>query len=268
MRLVSFENGFGRLVGDSVIPMGDDLVSYLESGTAHDSQPVPVSDLDLRAPVPCPGKIICIGLNYRDHARETGQQIPDQPIWFPKYAVSIIGPTDAVVIPSAATQIDYEAELAVVIGRAGARRITPDQARQVIAGYTCANDVSSRALQFSSSQWSRGKAIDTFLPMGPHLVTADEIPDPSILGIRCFVNGELRQNSCTSEMVFGVFDLISFISQTLTLEPGDVLVTGTPFGVGMAMDPPQYLTAGDTVRVEIDGLGEIVNPITNEGLSG
>jgi len=165
-----------------------------------------------------------------------------------------------VLVPPEAEKIDYEAELAVVIGRR-ASRVAEAAALGHVAGYACANDVSARSLQFRSAQWLLGKAIDTFLPLGPYLVTADEVPDPQALGIRCRVNDELRQDSNTREMVFGVAELVSFISRTITLEPGDLVVTGTPSGVGMAADPPRFLRAGDRMRVEIDGLGELDNTI-------
>ena len=262
MRLVSFEGGFGRLEDGAVVPMGPSLVDWLAFGTqgVATGRPLPLAETRLLAPVPRPGKIVCIGLNYRDHARETGQEIPSEPVLFSKYANSVVGPGADVVVPPEADRIDYEAELAVVIGRrAGAVPVA--DALDHVAGYTCANDVTSRSLQFRSSQWLLGKAIDTFLPLGPQLVTADEVPDPQALGIRCLVNDELRQSSDAGQMVFGVAELISFASRTITLEPGDLLVTGTPSGVGMAADPPWFLSPGDRMRVEIDGLGELDNTV-------
>lgn len=230
MKLVSFEGGFGRLDGDVVVPLGPSLDDYLWGAPTVEGAARPVSDVGaLRAPVAGQGKILCIGLNYRDHAAETGMPIPEQPIVFAKWANSVIGPSDDVVVPPGVVDIDYEAELAVVIGRR-ARRVREADALDHVAGYLCANDVSARALQMASSQWTRGKAIDTFLPLGPWLVTADEVPDPQALGIRCGVNGEKRQDSTTAEMVFSVAELVAILSQTLTLEPGDVLVTGTPPG--------------------------------------
>jgi 2,4-didehydro-3-deoxy-L-rhamnonate hydrolase len=262
VRLVSFEGGFGRLEDGAVVPMGPSLVDWLAFGTqgVATGRPLPLAEVRLLAPVPRPGKIICIGLNYRDHARETGQEIPSEPVLFSKYANSVVGPGADVVVPSEAGKIDYEAELAVVIGRR-ASAVPADQALGHVAGYACANDVSSRSLQFRSSQWLLGKAIDTFLPIGPYLVTADEVPDPQALGIRCLVNDEVRQSSDTGQMIFGVAELVAFASRTITLEPGDVLITGTPSGVGMAADPPRYLRLGDRMRVEIDGLGELVNTL-------
>jgi 2-keto-4-pentenoate hydratase/2-oxohepta-3-ene-1,7-dioic acid hydratase in catechol pathway len=262
VRLVSFEGGFGRVEDGTVVPMGPSLADWLAFGTQSVATGAarPLAELRLLAPVPRPGKIVCVGLNYRDHANETGQPIPSEPVLFSKYANSVVGPGAEVVVPPDAEKIDYEAELAVVIGRR-ASAVPTGEALDHVAGYTCANDVSSRSLQFRSSQWLLGKAIDTFLPLGPYLVTADEVPDPQALGIRCLVNDELRQSSDTGQMIFGVAELVSFISRTITLEPGDVLVTGTPAGVGMAADPPRYLRPGDRMRIEIDGVGELDNAV-------
>jgi 2,4-didehydro-3-deoxy-L-rhamnonate hydrolase len=262
VRLVSFEGGFGRVEDGTVVPMGPSLADWLAFGTQSvaTGAPRPLAELRLLAPVPRPGKIVCVGLNYRDHANETGQPIPSEPVLFSKYANSVVGPRADMVVPPDAEKIDYEAELAVVIGRR-ASGVPTGEALDHVAGYTCANDVSSRTLQFRSSQWLLGKAIDTFLPLGPYLVTADEVPDPQALGIRCLVNDELRQSSDTGQMIFGVADLVSFTSRTITLEPGDVLITGTPAGVGMAADPPRYLRPGDRMRIEIDGVGELDNTV-------
>ena len=262
MRLVSFEGGFGRVEDGKMVPMGPSLVDWLTFGTQGlaTGQPHPLADVKLLAPVPRPGKILCVGLNYRDHARETGQAIPEEPVLFSKFANSVVGPGADVVVPPEADKVDYEAELAVVVGRR-ASRVAVEDALDHVAGYACANDVSARSLQFRSSQWLLGKAIDTFLPLGPYLVTGDEVPDPQALGIRCLVNDEVLQDSNTGEMVFGVADLVSFASRTITLEPGDLLVTGTPSGVGMAKDPPRFLRPGDRMRVEIDGLGELDNTV-------
>jgi 5-carboxymethyl-2-hydroxymuconate isomerase len=172
----------------------------------------------------------------------------------------VVGPGADVLVPPEAEKVDYEAELAVVVGRK-ASSVPVADALGHVAGYACANDVSSRSLQFRSGQWLLGKAIDTFLPLGPYLVTPDEVPDPQALGIRCLVNDELLQDSSTGEMVFGVAELVSFASRTITLEPGDLLVTGTPSGVGMAKDPPRFLSPGDRMRVEIDGLGQLDNTV-------
>jgi 2-keto-4-pentenoate hydratase/2-oxohepta-3-ene-1,7-dioic acid hydratase in catechol pathway len=262
VRLVSFEGGFGRVEDGTVVPMGPSLVDWLAFGTQGTATgaPRPLAEVRLLAPVPRPGKILCVGLNYRDHAKETGQAIPAEPVLFSKFANSVVGPGADVVVPPEAEEVDYEAELAVVIGRR-ASAVPAGDALGHVAGYACANDVSARSLQFRSSQWLLGKAIDTFLPLGPWLVTADEVPDPQALGIRCLVNDELRQDSNTGQMVFGVAELIAYASRTITLEPGDLLVTGTPSGVGMAADPPRFLRPGDRVRVEIDGLGQLDNTV-------
>ena len=262
MRLVSFEGGFGRVEEDAVVPMGPSLVDWLAFGTqgVATGTPRPLAEVRLLAPVPRPGKIICVGLNYRDHAKETGQAIPTEPVLFSKFANSVVGPGADVLVPPEAGKVDYEAELAVVIGRR-ASRVAAGDALDHVAGYACANDVSARSLQFRSSQWLLGKAIDTFLPLGPWLVTADEVPDPQGLGIRCLVNDEVLQDSDTGQMVFGVAELIAYASRTITLEPGDLLVTGTPSGVGMAADPPRFLRPGDRMRVEIDGLGQLDNTV-------
>ncbi len=267
MRLVSFVGGFGRIEGDSVVPMGIDLVAYLGGTQPKDGSPRALAGLRLAAPVTHPEKIICVGLNYRDHAAESGQPVPEQPVLFAKFRNSLIGPGAAILLPRfAPTQVDYEAELAVVIGRP-ARRVSASAALDYVAGYTCANDVSARDLQMRGGQWLHGKAVDTFLPLGPWLVTADEIADPQKLRIRCSIDGEVLQDSSTREMVFGVAELVSFISQTVTLSPGDVISTGTPPGVGSARKPPRYLRAGDQVTVSIEGIGDLTNPVKAESIS-
>ncbi len=264
MKLASFERGstrgFGRVDNDRLIPMGRDLVEYLATGAASDGRPVPLAKVRLLAPVPRPGKVIGVGLNYRDHAAESGQPIPEEPILFPKFANSVIGPGEPIVVPPEVLQPDYEVELGVVIGRP-ARRVGVAEALAYVAGYTCVNDVSARDLQFRGSQWMRGKAIDTFLPCGPWLVTADEIPDPQALAIRLLLNGREMQSSSTAQMVFGVAELVSFVSRTMTLEPGDLIATGTPPGVGFARTPPVWLRDGDEVRCEIERIGTLANPV-------
>ncbi len=264
MKLVSFEGGFGRLEGESVVRMGDDLMAYLGGAGSTDGQARALSSVRLLAPLRHPGKIICVGLNYRDHAAESGQPVPEEPILFGKYTNSIVGPGAAIRLPkAAAAQADYEAELVVVIGRT-ASRVPLDKALDHIAGYTCGNDVSARDLQTRGGQWLHGKAVDTFLPLGPWIVTADEIANPQALRIRCSVNGEVLQDSNTKEMVFGAAELVSFISQTITLSPGDVISTGTPPGVGVARKPPRFLKAGDEVTVSIEGIGDLTNPVEDE----
>ncbi len=260
MKLASTLTGFGRIEDDVFVPMGSDIVRYLETGVSSDGPAVPLGDVELLAPVPRPGKVICVGLNYRDHAEETGQAIPDEPVLFAKFANSVVGPGADVVVPQVVTQPDFEAELAVVIGRR-ATDVSASDAFSHVAGYTCANDVSARDLQFRSSQWLLGKAIDTFLPLGPWLVTAEEVGDPGQLGIRCTIDGDVVQDSSTDQMIFGVAELIAFISRTITLEAGDVIVTGTPPGVGMARDPQRWLRDGEQMTVEIGQVGALTNTV-------
>jgi 2-keto-4-pentenoate hydratase/2-oxohepta-3-ene-1,7-dioic acid hydratase in catechol pathway len=213
----------------------------------------------LGCPVVRPGKILAIGLNYLDHIRETGAEKPDRPVVFAKYPSSLNGPFDPVVLdPDCTDQLDYEAELAVVIGRR-TRRTPVEQALDGVFGYAVANDVSARDWQVRDGQFSRSKSMDTFCPIGPWITTADEVPDPQALGIRSDVNGERRQDSSTSQMLYGVAELLAFLSTTMTLEPGDVVLTGTPPGVGFGRKPPVFLQAGDVVACEIEGLGRIQN---------
>ncbi|MGB7070754.1 MAG: fumarylacetoacetate hydrolase family protein [Pyrinomonadaceae bacterium] len=218
------------------------------------------SDVRVLAPVPRPGKIICIGLNYRDHAEESGMPIPTTPIIFSKFSTCVVGANAPVVIPRGSTQTDYEAELAVVIGRK-ARNVSREQALDCVFGYTNFNDVSARDFQFADGQWQRGKSCDTFAPMGEFIATVDEISDPRDLSIKFRLNGKTLQDSSTNQMIFGVAVIIEFLSGFVTLEPGDVIATGTPPGVGFARKPPVYLTDGDIAEVEIEGLGVLRNPI-------
>jgi 2-keto-4-pentenoate hydratase/2-oxohepta-3-ene-1,7-dioic acid hydratase in catechol pathway len=221
---------------------------------------VGLSSIHLSSPIPRPGKIICIGLNYRDHAEESGMPIPTSPIIFSKFSTSVIGSGDAIYIPKGSTQVDYEAELAVVIGRK-AKNISASDAMDHIFGYTNFNDVSARDFQFADGQWQRGKSCDTFAPVGPFVATADEIADPHQLDIRFRLNGETLQDSNTCQLIFKIPELIEFISSSITLEPGDVIATGTPPGVGFARKPPIFMKPGDVAEVEIDGLGTLSNPI-------
>jgi 5-carboxymethyl-2-hydroxymuconate isomerase len=208
-----------------------------------------------------PASIVCIGLNYLDHVRETGMQTPTSPLIFSKLRSSVIGTGEAIRIdPAITTQVDWEVELAVVIGRR-AHRVPVDEALDVVFGYTAANDVSARDVQFGDGQWVRGKSLDTFCPLGPAVVTPDEVPDPQRLALRTRVNGETVQDSTTAEMVFDVAELISFCSHSFTLLPGDVLLTGTPWGCGAFADPPQYLGDGDVVEVEVEVVGTLTNPV-------
>lgn len=217
----------------------------------------------LMAPIPRPPKIICIGLNYRDHAEESNMPIPEVPTVFAKFPTAVIGPGQPIVLPKASKRPDYEAEFAVVIGRGG-RHIPEAKWREHIFGYTMMNDVSARDFQMATSQWTIGKTFDTFAPLGPAIVTADEIEDPHNLEISMVLSGDRMQHSNTCNLIFGVPKLIAYLSSVFTLEPGDIIATGTPSGVGFARTPPRYLKPGDECRVRVEGLGELVNPVIAE----
>ena len=221
---------------------------------------VPSKDAYWFAPVPRPGKIVCIGLNYRDHAGEIGFTPPQAPTIFSKFPSCVIAPGEPVVIPASSTQVDYEAELAVVIGRR-ATHVSAERAYEYVLGYTAFNDVTARDFQFGDVQWQRGKSCDTFAPMGQTIVTTDEMPDPHALRITLTLNGTVMQDSNTSELIFRVPELIEFITSSITLEPGDVIATGTPPGVGYARKPPVFLKPGDVMEVHIDQIGGLGNPI-------
>jgi 2-keto-4-pentenoate hydratase/2-oxohepta-3-ene-1,7-dioic acid hydratase in catechol pathway len=224
---------------------------------------IEIADADLRNPVIRPGKILAIGLNYTDHIKETGAERPRRPVVFAKYASSLTGPFSPVLINKTLTQEgDYESELAVVIGRR-AKGVSAAEALSVVFGYAVANDVSARDWQREDAQFSRSKSFDTFCPIGPWITTADEVPDPQNLAIRSYVNDEIRQNSSTKEMIFSVAGLISYLSATMTLHPGDVILTGTPAGVGVGRRPPAFLQPGDVVRCEIAGLGAISSSVVD-----
>jgi ureidoglycolate lyase len=215
-----------------------------------------LTEVHVLAPVARPGKVMAIGLNYADHIKESGQEPPRHQIWFTKAVTSINGPYDPIELPIASTYVDYEAELVVIIGQR-CKHVPKERAAGVVFGYCAGNDVSVRDWQLQTPQWVLGKSFDTHAPIGPWIVTADEVGNPRTLGIRCFVNGERRQNSNTENLVFNVYDQIAHLSQAMTLEPGDLIFTGTPGGVGGAMQPPKFLKAGDKVRVEIDRIGAI-----------
>lgn len=219
-----------------------------------------VADLTLLPPVPETRKILCIGQNYADHCAEQNRPLPERPILFSKFTTCLVGSGADIVVPPETEQPDYEAELVVVIGRR-AKGVPKEEALDYVAGYMCGNDVTARDVQKRDGQWVRGKSYDTFAPVGPYLVTADEVPDPGRLGIRCRLNGELRQNSNTGNLVFDVPTLIANLSAGITLEPGDLVFTGTPGGVGVYSDPPRFLQDGDIVEVEIDGLGTLRNTV-------
>lgn len=211
-------------------------------------------------PIDLPSKIVCVGLNYRDHAEEQGVELPTAPLLFAKWQNTLIGPGDPIVIPPVVTQCDYEAELGVVIG-SRVRGVSKENALEAVRGYICANDVSARNLQFSDGQWTRGKSPDTFCPIGPVLVPAAEVTNPHDLRIRAIVSGEVLQDSTTANLIFGVDEIISHASQTMTFEPGDLILTGTPAGVGVFRDPQRLLQPGDEVTIEIEGLGSLTNPV-------
>lgn len=230
---------------------------------ASKSARLPLKSVQLLSPLPRPPKVLCVGLNYRDHAEETGQPIPKIPIFFTKPANSVIGPQAPIVLPIDSDQVDYEAELVVVIG-SRCRRADPAKAREAIVGYTIMNDVSARDWQFRTSQWFIGKTFDTFAPMGPALVTADEVGDPHVLDVSLRLNGNVMQRSNTRNLIFGVADLVAELSRVMTLEPGDVIATGTPGGVGFARKPPVFLRPGDNVDISIGGVGTLSNPVVAE----
>src|ERR1700760_4745149 len=265
-------SGAGTLVDLSAAepPLPADLEALLAAkrsgqlaalaGNAPETARVPLDQVRLATPVPTPSKIICIGLNYRDHAAETGQELPTKPTVCAKFPSALTGPYDPFVLPALSDKVDWEAELGVVIGRQ-ARNVREDEALSYVGGYLCVNDVSARDVQSWTSQWTLGKNFDTFAPAGPFLVTAAEVPDPQNLEIETRVNGVVMQHSSTANMVFTVAALVSQLSAVMTLEPGDIIATGTPSGVGAAQDPPRFLRDGDVVEVEIERLGCLRNPV-------
>jgi 2-keto-4-pentenoate hydratase/2-oxohepta-3-ene-1,7-dioic acid hydratase in catechol pathway len=266
-------------MGDDIIGIGgagfDDVVSVIAGGAdAMDrvtrwlhrppgGEIHKTEKTTLLAPIPKPPKIICVGLNYRDHAEESKLAIPEVPTIFAKFATAITGPGHPVVLPKASTKPDYEVELAFVIGRGG-RYIPEERWREHVFGYTIFNDVSARDFQTATTQWVMGKTFDTFAPFGPSIVTADEIPDPHTLDISMTLSGEVMQNSNTRNLIFGIPRLVAFLSSVFTLEPGDIVSTGTPAGVGFARKPPRYLKPGDQMIARIQGIGELVNPVVAE----
>lgn len=272
MKLARYRAGgevfLGRVEGDQLHPLlkdagtGEDVLrTYMDNPGRGLDGTHSLSEVTLLAPLRAPSKILCIGLNYADHCRETNTPIPDHPIVFAKFPNGLAGPGDTVSFSGSLTsQVDYEVELAVIIGRRG-RDIPEQDALGHVFGYTVANDLSARDLQMADTQWIRGKALDGFLPLGPMIVTAGDVPDPQALPLRCAVNGRLLQDSSTAEMIFKVAYLIHYLSQGLTLEAGDLILTGTPYGVGMARQPQVFLANGDLVRVEIEGIGAVENRI-------
>jgi 2-keto-4-pentenoate hydratase/2-oxohepta-3-ene-1,7-dioic acid hydratase in catechol pathway len=269
------EPGPGVLVGDDQV--GDlralgfvSLTSVIQGGTAALARIsgahlalTPLAEVKLLAPIPRPNKLICVGLNYRDHAAETGAVIPEVPTIFNKFPTCVIGPGAPIVLPKVSNSPDYEAEFAFVIGKGG-RHIAEADWRDHVFGYTIVNDVSARDYQRATTQWLMGKTFDTFGPMGPWIVSQEEISDPHNLSVRMVINGETLQNGNTRELIFNIPKLIAFLSSVFTLEPGDVVSTGTPSGVGAARKPPRWLLPGDDVAVQIQGIGELRNPVVAE----
>jgi 2-keto-4-pentenoate hydratase/2-oxohepta-3-ene-1,7-dioic acid hydratase in catechol pathway len=278
MNLVSYSTGEGRVRPGAliekdgiVVDLGDDYRDALavvtagiasldkrRSGPSHR-----VDQVHLRAPLSNPPRVFAIGLNYRDHAKESGMAIPSTPVVFFKLSTSIIGPGEAIVLPKNSAEPDYEAEFAFVIGKGG-YRIPASEWREHVYGYTIVNDVSARDVQFATSQWSLSKSFPTFCPLGPAIVTADQVSDPHQLNIRLSIDEEILQNSNTRELVFGIPQLIEYISSITPLLPGDIVSTGTPTGVGLARTPKRWLKPGETVTVMVEGLGSLTNPVVAE----
>jgi len=269
MRLVTFSRDgsaaqAGVISGDKINGLGSDMISVIASGKPVATGPsYNLGDVTLLAPIPRPPKLICVGLNYRDHAAETKMEIPKVPTIFNKFPNVVIGPGASIVLPKVSERPDYEAEFAFVIGRGG-RHIPASRAMEHVFGYTIVNDVSARDYQMATSQWLMGKTFDTFAPMGPWIVTADEIADPHSLDIWLEIGGERLQSSNTRELIFKIPELIEFISKVVTFETGDVVITGTPAGVGFARKPPRYLKAGDQVSITVEGIGTLTNSVIAE----
>lgn len=222
---------------------------------------VAADDVELLAPVPSPGKLVCVGLNYRDHAEEVDEELPDEPLLFGKAPTAVTDPGAPVRLPPGVEEVDWEVELGVVLGRT-AHRVASADAAEYIAGYTVVNDVSGRDAQFDDGQWFRGKSFDTFAPMGPTLATGDAF-DPNGTDVALRVNGETKQSSNTDQFIFDVPELVEYVSHAMTLEPGDVISTGTPAGVGISREPPEVLSPGDTVEAEVEGIGTLANPVVD-----
>ncbi len=284
MKLATFEAGaapqLGAVVADRIVPLNAaapglpaEMIGLIAAWPQVEAQVRQIAEagvgalaLDgvrLLAPIRRPGKIMAIGLNYADHIAESNLGTPEHQIWFSKASTAANGPYDAIQVPKVSQALDYEAELVAVIGQGG-RHIGKAEAAGAIFGYCCGNDATERAWQHRTPQWVVGKSFDTHAPFGPWITTADEVPDPHALSLRCLVNGEVRQESNTRHLVFNVWDQIEHLSQAMTLEPGDLIYTGTPGGIGAAMKPMRFLKDGDRVRVEIEGLGALDNPCANE----
>ncbi|MDD2760856.1 MAG: fumarylacetoacetate hydrolase family protein [Methylomonas sp.] len=247
------------------LAMGESATQALQAAIDSGAQVLALDDIELLAPIPRPGKFLGIGLNYADHISETGRERPEYPTFFTKQSTCVIACNQAIHCPPVSEKVDYEGELAFVIGKR-CKHVSLEKARDMIAGYTICNDVTVRDWQQRSPTWTLGKSFDTHGPMGPWLVTADEIADPHNLSLKTWVDDELRQNANTGEMLFNCYEMVAYLSQVMTLEPGDVITTGTPAGVGVKMKPRGYLKPGQTVRIEIEGIGTLTNPVIAEPL--
>lgn len=275
MKLVTYSQGdaapaVGVVEGNQILPLTGfkDSLAAIAAGaeaiaSAPKGAPIALSAVKLLAPIPRPPKVICIGLNYRDHAIESNMPIPTIPVVFSKFSNTVISPGDKVVLPKNSEKPDFEAELAFVIGKPG-RHISPENALDHVFGYTIINDVSARDFQLQTSQWLVGKTFPTFCPMGPWIVTSDEIGDPHNLRIGLRIDGETVQDSNTKELIFKIPELVAHLSSIVDFEPGDVISTGTPPGVGMGRTPPRWLKAGETMTVFIENIGELTNPVVAE----
>jgi ureidoglycolate lyase len=284
MKLATFDAGagprLGAVIGGRIVPLHasapglpDEMIGLIAAWPEVEREVRRISEagagalaLDqvrLKAPIRRPGKIMAIGLNYADHIAESNMGAPEHQVWFSKAPTAANGPYDAIQVPKISQALDYEAELVAVVGQGG-RHISKADAAHALFGYCCGNDATERAWQHRTTQWVLGKSFDTHAPFGPWITTADEVPDPHVLSIRCLVNGEVRQASNTRHLVFNLWDQIEHLSQAMTLEPGDLIFTGTPAGIGAAMTPRRFLKDGDRVRVEIEGLGALDNPCANE----
>ena len=248
--------------GENALKIAEDLLKKT-NGSNIESVSAPMSAVSLLAPIASPPKIICLGLNYVDHAAESNSAVPDEPIFFMKPRTAIIRPNQKIVKPTFVKRLDYEGELAIVMGKT-AKNVPVSEAKKYIFGYTILNDVSARDIQFKDGQWTRGKSFDTFAPTGPCITTADQLRDTENLAIRTWVNGELRQNGTTKNMVFNVSEIVYHLSRVMTLEPCDVIATGTPAGVGFAMKPKKFLRHGDVVCIEIEGIGVLENTVEEQ----
>lgn len=282
MKLATFTHGgttrIGKVVDDKIIDLSKadpslptDMISFLAAGDAamaaaqkaSDADAIALSDVTLEAPVMKPGKVMAIGLNYGDHVKESGLDTPENQIWFTKSPTGCVGEGADVLKPAVSDMVDWEAELVMVVGKR-ARNVPRDRAHEIVAGYCCGNDISVRDWQFHSPQFTIGKSFDTHGPIGPWLTTSDEVGDPHDLDIKCLVNGDEMQSSNTKHLIFDCFDQIAELTQVMTLEPGDIIFTGTPGGVGIAMKPPQFMKVGDKVTIEIEKLGSITNTLVAE----